>query len=144
MAFWFPGWPGSVFDGRRGNIPNVGLPAFPTMPGSPQTPAGAGLPGGAGATQAGGAAAASPLAGLAQYGVPVGMSPGGRPVIRANMNGGVMLPPEIPGMPKMPGPPGGFLGTGQTSGGLFQPIDPVIPFDSGNQVRHYQDQDRRQ
>jgi hypothetical protein len=150
MSFAFPGWPGPVFSGGRSNIPGVGLPAFPTIPGHPGMPGGSMLPGGPGTPGMGpgmglgsgpGAAPApfaapSPLAGMAQYGVPVGHTASGQPVIRAGMNGAIMLPPEIPGMPNMPGPPGGFLAGGPQAGGLFQPMPPVAPFYAGNQVRH--------
>jgi hypothetical protein len=123
MMSMFPGWPGPVFSGGRSNIPGVGLPAFPTIPGHPGMPGGSMLPGGPG------------ISGMAQYGVPIAQTATGQPVIRAGMNGAVMLPPEIAGMPNMPGPPGGFLGGRPQAGGLFQPMPPVAPFYGGNQVR---------
>lgn len=151
MAFAFPGWPGPAYNGGRSNIGGVGLPAFPAMPGHPGLPtvagmAGApgfpgtapGLPGTAPSPAAGANAGppASPLAGLAQYGVPVGHTASGQPVVHAGINGRMMLPPQIPGMPQMPGPPMGFMAGGPQAGGLFQPMLPVAPFDGGNQVRH--------
>ena len=143
MAFAFPGWPGPAFSGGRSNIAGVGLPAFPALPGYPGAPgaAGFGAAPGMGMTGAPGPGpapgpAASPLAGLAQFGVPVAQTATGQPVIRAGVNGALMLPPEIPGMPTMPGPPNGFLTGGPQTGGLFQPMLPVAPFDAGNQVRH--------
>lgn len=111
MAGWFPGWPGTPFFGGR---PVISLPAAPALPAHPGGPA---------------AAASSPLAGLAAYGVPVGQTKAGHAFIQAGEPGesGLMLPPEIPGMPRMPGPPDG--------GGLFRAVPPVAPFDPGNQVR---------
>lgn len=47
--------------------------------------------------------------------------------------GSMDMPPEIPGMPRMPGPPPGFM-HGAPVGGLFQPLVPIHPFDPGNQV----------
>jgi hypothetical protein len=86
----------------------------------------------------------SPLAGLAAYGVPVGHNQAGQPVLQTG-GGDVrqFLPPEIPGMPRMPGPPD-WLSTGQIPGsGLFQPINSIQPFDSRNLVSHYQQQEQR-
>lgn len=37
------------------------------------------------------------------------------------------MPPDIPGMPRLPQPPPGFL-HGMPVGGLFQPLVPVAPF----------------
>ncbi|MDB4897868.1 MAG: hypothetical protein JWN15_4130 [Firmicutes bacterium] len=146
MMAMFPGWPGPILSGGRSNILGVGLPAFPTIPGHPGMPGGPMMPGGAGTPGMGPgmgpgaaptpAAAPSPLAGMAQYGVPIAQTASGQPVIRAGMNGAIMLPPEIPGMPSMPGPPGGFFAGGPQAGGLFQPMPPVAPFYGGNQVRH--------
>ncbi|HYG59377.1 MAG TPA: hypothetical protein VD902_15045, partial [Symbiobacteriaceae bacterium] len=68
-------------------------------------------------------------------------TPSGQPCIMAGNGGQAFgLPPEIPGMPRFPGPPEGLLGGGPVGGGLYQPIAPVAPFDSGNQVRRYQQQ----
>lgn len=116
--YWFPGWPGPV--NARSGIGHVPAPASPALPVHP---------GG------GSAAAASPLAGLAAYGVPIALDAQGRPVLQAGAGGmEAMLPPDVPGMPKMPGPPAEFLGGGPGGGGLFRPMAPIAPFNPGNQV----------
>lgn len=101
----------------------------PALPREPHLPAHPGGPAGAGE---------SPLAGLAAYGIPITQGPGGNLILQAGRSGqgGSMLPPEIPGMPKMPGPPAEMMG-GQAGGGLFQPVSPVAPFSAGNVVRQY-------
>lgn len=112
MAFMmFPGYPGPVNPRQRGGIGQVATPALPATPLHP------------GGQQVGGP---HPLAGLASYGVPIGLSPTGQPIIQTGMGPG-MAPPEFAGMPMMPSPAPG--------GGLFQPMTPVAPFDHGNQVR---------
>lgn len=85
-------------------------------------------------------AAANPLAGLQAYGVPVGVSPTGQPMVRAGMANGFQVPPELPGMPPIPGPPAGLFDGGMGGGGLFQPVPTVAPFDHGNRVWQLQAQ----
>ncbi|HWI51849.1 MAG TPA: hypothetical protein VNT01_06895 [Symbiobacteriaceae bacterium] len=125
MAGWFPGWPGPIFAGGRPQVPTVSLPALPMLPVHPGGPE---------------AAAASPLNGLAAYGVPVAQTPAGHAFIQAGGTGegGIMLPPELPGMPRMPGPPDDLFTGGPCGGGLFRPVPPVASFDQGNQVRQIQ------
>ena len=124
MAGWFPGWPGPVFAGGRAIL------SLPHMPMLPIHPAG----------QA--AAATSPLSGLAAFGVPVAHTPTGHALIQAvgAAEGGIMLPPQIPGMPQMPGPPDELLTGGPLGGGVFRHVPHVAPFNPGNQVRTMQDQ----
>lgn len=113
MAFMlFPGYPGPINPRQRG-MGQVPMPALPAVPFHP------------GGQPVGGP---HPLAGLAAYGVPIRLSPTGQPVIQTGTSPD-MAPPEIAGMPRMPGPAGG---------GLFQPMMPVTPFDHGNQVRGLQ------
>ncbi|HYF92575.1 MAG TPA: hypothetical protein VD969_10010 [Symbiobacteriaceae bacterium] len=125
MAGWFPGWPGPVFAHGRSRVPTVSLPRMPGLPLHPGGPD---------------AAASSPLAGLAAYGVPIAHTPAGHSFIQAAgaADGGIMLPPEIPGVPKMPGPPDELVSGGPCGGGLFRPVPHVAPFDPGNQVRTMQ------
>lgn len=102
------------------------LPAFPALPLPPMAPAGQG------GAQTAASPAPSPWEALARAGVPLTVTPGGRPVLKtgaASEPGHLMRPPEIEGMPQMPSPPGWL------TGGLFQPLEPVAPFDLGNQVR---------
>jgi hypothetical protein len=55
----------------------------------------------------------------------------GRLVPPALPQGGLCLPPDLPGMPKMPPPPPGFM-AGAPAGGLFHPLQPVAsPFTEG-------------
>lgn len=85
-----------------------------------------------------------PLSGLAAYGVPVGYTPSGTPMVRAGQaNQALQLPPDLPGMPRMPGPHPGLFGGGIENGGLFRPATPVVPFDFSNQVQRLQEQERR-
>lgn len=78
----------------------------------------------------------SPWEALARRGVPISCTPDGRPILKSGGGpGDFMLPPEIPGMPQMPSPPGWFTGGGSPGGGLFQPLEPVAPFDLNSQVR---------
>jgi hypothetical protein len=87
------------------------------------------------------AAAGGPLAGLQQFGVPVSYTPGGNPMVQANAAQGFQMPPDLPGMPRMPGPPDGFFTGGMAGGGgFFQPIAAVAPFDPANQVQQFQQQ----
>lgn len=119
MNQWMPGWPGSLsYGGGSGGASMPALPALPHHPGGPA------------------AAASSPLEGLAAYGVPISIGPGGHPVIRAGAGGtpGIGMPPEIPGMPRIPTPPPGFLG-GPESPGLFRYVPPVYPFNPSNQTQ---------
>jgi len=104
MAGWFPGWPGPIFAGGRPQVPTVSLPALPVFPGNP--------------------------------GVPVAQTQAGHAFIQAGGfgEGGIMLPPELPGMPRMPGPPDDLFTGGPCGGGLFRPVSPVASFDQGNQV----------
>lgn len=62
---------------------------------------------------------ATPLSGLAAHGVPVGYGPHGSPVLLAGQSQGLQLPPNLPGMPRMPGPPRGMFSGGLDRGGLF-------------------------
>lgn len=129
MNGFFPGWPGPVFHGRRSQIGNVAMPGLPALPAVPLHPNGAPAAG----------PAQPALSGLAAYGVPVTQAPGGQMVVQSIMDPGQMMPPQVPGMPQMPGPPDWFLnGTSGGSGGLFQPMLPVAPFDPGNQVGQMQ------
>jgi hypothetical protein len=129
--FGYAGWPGPF--NRRGGTGGVRLPAHPGHPGYPAHP---GSPAHPGEQAAGGE---HPLAGLAAHGVPLGLTASGNPVLRApNQNEGFMMPPQIPGMPQMPGPPSGLLTGGPETSGLFYPTAPVAPFDSANQVRKFQ------
>lgn len=124
MFFGFPGWPGPVYFGGQTHIGGVSMPMLPAHP--------------AGEV----AGAVSPLTGLAAYGVPVAQTPTGRAFIQAGgaagESGGIQLPPEIPGMPPMPGPPGELVMGGPHGGGLFQAVPPVMPFDPGRQVPQQQ------
>lgn len=119
------------------------FPVYPTMPGRPGAPVAnpgsmAGFAGEGWQPQGQGGS----LAGLQAHGVPVGYTPGGRPMVRAGMaqDQGFNLPPNLPGMPHMPGPPSGMFDGGVGGGGLFRPMAAVAPFDSGNQVRHLKQQ----
>lgn len=116
MYWMFPGYPGPV--NPRMGLADVALPTLPSHPG------GIGMAG------------ASPLEGVAAYGVPVARTAAGRPVLACGVHPAAsMQPPEVQGMPAMPPfPEPGF------GGGLFQPIAPVEPFDPGNQVRQLQQQ----
>jgi len=105
----FPGWPGPIYPNRRPGIPDVALPALPAYP-SNGAPMAAGAP---------------PLAGMAAYGVPIVYSPDGRPVLRSGTPGGSLnMPPDLPGMPRMPPPPDQLF-TGPQTSGLFQPVPPL-------------------
>gem|GEM_PF-4588343 len=82
------------------------LPAYPALPGRPVTPGtfpGSGAPG---------VAANSPLVGLTAYGVPVGYAPSGTPRLVTGQPDQWQSPPDLPGMPQMPGPPD-WIFTGQ-------------------------------
>lgn len=133
---FFPGWPGPVFGGRQHGIAPVQPPAFPMTapsrpPGHPPGPYGAPPPHAPPAT-AHVAQTPPPPGGLAAYGVPVSRTGGGRPVIytpQRDVNA-PPVPPDLPGMPKMPSPQNWFPQTG----GLFEPVSPVPPFNHGNQV----------
>lgn len=110
----FPGYPGPIMVGNRTGI-------APVMP-----PAVAGLP------QAGGGGLPN-TTGLPDHLVRFMENARAGRIAPPQGGGGMAFPPDIPGMPKMPGPPPGMLG-GALGGGLFQPLPPVRPFDSANQV----------
>lgn len=140
----FPGYPGPV-DPKRG-LGGVAYPAMPSMPIRPHYPV---TPGGqpssfpmhgTPANPMGMPVAAGPLAGLQAYGVPVGYTPAGWPMLQTAMANaaGFQLPPNVPGMPQIPGPPEGLFNGGMGAGALFQPVAPVTPFDQGDQVRQLQ------
>ncbi len=121
-----PGYPGPAFSGRRSQIAPVSLPMFPVQP--------TGLDGGAPAQRP----APSPFEGLARAGVPISLTPDGRPVLQAGGGPaqGMFGPPQgIPGMPEMPQPPSWMIDGDPNSGGLFRPLEPVAPFDLSSRVR---------
>lgn len=133
MAYWFPGWPGPLLNGRQAGVRGVTPPAPPMVYSPEAGPAYAsGTPGMAEA--------------MAAYGVPLVQLPTGQIVLQAQTgdDGGIHLPPDLPGMPAMPKPPDGLFTGGPQGGGLFQPLSPVTPFNPGNQVSHLQQQEGRQ
>lgn len=130
MAYWFPGYPGPLMTGRNPAVRSV-APPMPPMVYSPE----------AGPAYASGAPGVAEA--MAAYGVPLVQLPTGQIVLQAQTGengGGMHLPPELPGMPVMPGPPDGLLTGGPQGGGLFQPLPPVAPFNPGNQVARYHQQ----
>ncbi len=138
----FPAYPS--LPGSAGASPPPGFPATPwSNPGAMQA-----YGPGPGPTQAYGpgpampATEGTPLSGLAAHGVPVGYSPSGTPMLMAGQAGQLQMPPDIAGMPKMPGPPEGWLSGDVAGGGLFRPTSGVAPFDPSNLVRQYQQQGR--
>lgn len=149
MQNMFPGWPGPI----NPNGPGVGGIAYPANPAVPRGPIypgpgqqafgqpfGGGAPG-AGQALPGQSAATGPLAGLAAHGVPVGYNQSGQPVVMAGMaNQGMQSPPNLPGMPHMPGPPSGLFDGGMGAGGLFQNTAPVMPFNANNLVQQLRTQ----
>lgn len=119
MGSWgaMPGWPGPVFAGRRSLVSPV-LPPF--MPGQPA----------GGAPGQGPAPGPSPFEGLARAGVPISLTPDGRPVLGmggAVSPGGFPMPPAIAGMPQIPAPPDWMTAGDPQGGGLFKPLPAVSP-----------------
>lgn len=128
MTYWgpMPGWPGPAFAGHRSQIAPVSLPMMPGQPGA--------------AAQGSPQAAAAPglFEGLARAGVPIMLTPDGRPVLKTgggNGQAGNFLPPQIAGMPSMPSPPGWMSDGHPAGGGLFKPIEPVAAFDPSSHIR---------
>jgi hypothetical protein len=97
------------------------------------------LPSHPGAAPGAGGPQAHPLSGLAAYGVPIHQTAHGSAVVQGGMAGsGFAMPPNVPGMPQMPGPPDGLFSGGVPGGGLFQPMRPAAGFDPTNQVSQLQ------